>query len=300
MIDILRREIIYLWFYFSIQFEQIFLYWVLGMVLGSFISVFGKGRISALFLKLQAKKLGIFGLIPASLLGIASPICMYGTIPLAASFSQKGMRHDWLAAFMMSSMLLNPQLLIYSAALGETALWIRFITCLTCGVTAGVLVRLFYKNKPFFDFKNFGEAASRDTDPNLILRFLKNLGRNVKATGVYFLLGVLLSAMFQRYVPEDAFANLFGDQQGFGVLMAATIGVPMYVCGGGTIPLLKQWLLSGMSMGSAAAFMLTGPATKITNLGAVKIVLGVRRFTLYIAYVIIFALVTGIIIDLVL
>ena len=300
MIDILRREIIYLWFYFSIQFEQIFLYWVLGMVLGSFISVFGKGRISALFLKLQAKKLGIFGVIPASLLGIASPICMYGTIPLAASFSQKGMRHDWLAAFMMSSMLLNPQLLIYSAALGETALWIRFITCLTCGVTAGVLVRLFYKNKPFFDFKNFGEAASRDTDPNLILRFLKNLGRNVKATGVYFLLGVLLSAMFQRYVPEDAFANLFGDQQGFGVLMAATIGVPMYVCGGGTIPLLKQWLLSGMSMGSAAAFMLTGPATKITNLGAVKIVLGVRRFTLYIAYVIIFALVTGIIIDLVL
>ncbi len=300
MIDILRREGIYLWFYFSVQFEQIFPYWVLGMILGSFISVFGKGRISALFLKLQEKKLGIFGLIPASLLGIASPICMYGTIPLAASFSQKGMRHDWLAAFMMSSMLLNPQLLIYSAALGETALWVRFFTCLICGVTAGVLVRLFYKSKPFFDFKNFGEAASRDTDPNLILRFLKNLGRNVKATGVYFLLGVLLSAMFQRYVPEDAFANLFGDQRGFGVLMAATIGVPLYVCGGGTIPLLKQWLLSGMSLGSAAAFMLTGPATKITNLGAVKIVLGVKRFALYIAYVIIFALITGIIIDLIL
>lgn len=297
MIDILRREGIYLWFYFSVQFEQIFPYWVLGMVLGSFISVFGKGRISALFLKLQEKKLGIFGLIPASLLGIASPICMYGTIPLAASFSQKGMRHDWLAAFMMSSMLLNPQLLIYSAALGQTALWVRFFSCLLCGVMAGVLVRLFYKNKPFFDFKSFGEAASRDTDPNLILRFLKNLGRNLKATGVYFLLGVLLSALFQRYVPEDAFSSLFGDQRGFGVLMAATIGVPLYVCGGGTIPLLQQWLLSGMSLGSAAAFMLTGPATKITNLGAVKIVLGAKRFALYIAYVIVFALVTGIVID---
>ena len=35
---------------------------------------------------------------------------MYGTIPIAASFSRQGMRHDWLAAFTMASILLNPQL----------------------------------------------------------------------------------------------------------------------------------------------------------------------------------------------
>lgn len=34
--------------------------------------------------------------------------------------------------------------------------------------------------------------------------------------------------------------ELFGEGQGFGVLMAATIGVPLYACGGGTIPLLMQ------------------------------------------------------------
>jgi uncharacterized membrane protein YraQ (UPF0718 family) len=69
------------------------------------------------------------------------------------------------------------------------------------------------------------------------------------------------------------------------------------MCGGGTIPLLQQWLLSGMSMGSAAAFMITGPATKITNLGAVKIVLGLRRFVLYLVFTILFALLTGFFID---
>jgi hypothetical protein len=67
--------------------------------------------------------------------------------------------------------------------------------------------------------------------------------------------------------------------------MAATIGVPLYACGGGTIPLLQGWLAQGMSMGSAAAFMITGPATKITNLGALKIVLGKRNFLLYILFV---------------
>ena len=82
------------------------------------------------------------------------------------------------------------------------------------------------------------------------------------------------------------------------MLMAATIGVPLYMCGGGTIPLLQQWLVDGMSMGSAAAFMITGPATKITNLGAVKIVLGWKRFALYLLYTMAFAWATGMIVNL--
>lgn len=60
---------------------------------------------------------------------------------------------------------------------------------------------------------------------------------------------------------------------------------------------MQTWLADGMSMGSAAAFMITGPATKITNLGAVKIVLGIKRFALYLAFTILFALATGWMID---
>ena len=329
MADALRRQLIYFWYYFSIQLEQIFGYWALGMVLGSLISVFGKEKINQMFAALREKKLGILGVIPASLLGIASPLCMYGTIPIAASFAEKGMEEDWLAAFMMGSILLNPQLLFYSAALGVPALIIRFVCCFLCGAAAGIAVRFLFKKKKFFNFSGFtgGEpcridaapqngsaevtdladncttqpalqAVGRDTDPNLFLRFLKNLGRNIKATALYFLIGVVLSALFQCYVPPQGFARLFGGNGGFGVLMAATIGVPLYMCGGGTIPLLQTWLQHGMTMGSAAAFMITGPATKITNLGALKIVLGIKPFLFYLLFVVVFALFSGLIINL--
>lgn len=293
MFDILQREVIYLWYYFSLQLEQIFGYWVLGMVLGSVIAVFAKDHIQSLFRSMHGKRLGAFGIAAASVLGIASPLCMYGTIPLAASFSDSGMEDDWLAAFMMSSILLNPQLILYSIALGRTALAVRIISSFFCGTAAGLLLRKFYRKKAFFNFDGFSTPQSRDTDPNLLIRLLKNLGRNIQATGPLFLLGVALSALFQRYIPAELVANLFGDNRGFGVLMAATIGVPLYACGGGTIPLLQTWLADGMSMGSASAFMITGPATKITNLGAVKIVLGAKRFTLYLAFTILFALLTG-------
>lgn len=296
--DILRREFIYIWYYFSVQFEQIFGYWVLGMLIGSAVSVFAKDTIHSAFRSLQGKRLGVFGIVVASALGIASPLCMYGTIPIAASFSRSGMKDDWLAAFMMSSILLNPQLIIYSAALGGTVLAVRIVSCFLCGIAAGLVLLLFYRDRSFFDFSGFDEPGSRDTDPNLLIRYLKNLWRNVKATGIWFFFGILLSALFQRYVPADAMTALFGGNEALGVLMAATIGVPLYACGGGTIPLLQQWLLDGMSVGSAASFMVTGPATKITNLGALKIVLGMRRFLLYLAFVMLFSLVTGLVVNL--
>jgi uncharacterized membrane protein YraQ (UPF0718 family) len=302
MADILRRELIYLWYYFEIQFRQIAVYWILGMVLGSLISVFGKKKIHSMFAAMQGKKLGILGIIPASLIGIASPLCMYGTIPIAASFVKKGAEDElglqpMLAAFMMSSILLNPQLLFYSAALGLAALIIRLVSCFLCGMAAGFCVLLFFNKKQFFDFSGFSAPENHDADPNLFLRLLKNFGRNIKATGIFVLIGVFLSAVFQRYVPQDAMTALFGRNRGFGVLMAATIGVPLYVCGGGTIPLLMGWIQNGMSMGSAAAFMITGPATKITNLGAVKIVLGIKNFIFYLVFTILFALLSGLFVD---
>ena len=300
MSEILHREFVYIWYYFDVQFRQIAVYWIVGMISGSAISVFAKQAIHGWFANLQGKKLGLFGIIPACLLGIASPLCMYGTIPLSASFHRQGMRDDWLAAFMMASVLLNPQLIMYSVALGPTALTVRILSSILCGCAAGFLVAVFFSKKPFFNFEGFEEPSNHDTDPNLLMRFLKNLGRNIRATAGYFLFGVLLSALFQRYVPSSVVSGMFGkNNEGFGVLMAATVGVPLYACGGGTIPLLLEWLEDGMSMGSAAAFMITGPATKITNLGALKIVLGIRNFVIYLVFVMIFSFITGWIVNLV-
>lgn len=310
MFEVIQREAIYLWYYFDLQFRQIFRYWVTGILIGSCISVFAKNWIHTAAEWVGQRVPGFIGLIFASALGIASPLCMYGTIPICAAFSRKGIKDDFLAAFMMSSILLNPQLIIYSTALGGALLAVRIISSFFCGIVAGLLVKLFYCRKvschaelisssSYFDFSSFDEPKNHDTDPNIFLRLLKNIWRNIKATGPWFLLGIALSALFQRYVPADSMAKLFGkNHEGFGLLMAATIGVPLYVCGGGTIPLIIQWLADGMTAGSAAAFMITGPATKITNLGALKIALGAKNFALYFAFVILFSLCTGFLVNL--
>ena len=305
-----QRFIIYFWYYFTIQFQQIFFYWVIGMAIGSLVSVFAKEKINKMFVSIHEKKLGLLGVIPASLLGIASPLCMYGTIPIAASFAGKDTDKDArgeriaadfqavLASFMMSSILLNPQILFYTAALGINVLVMRFVICFLGGIAAGLALKLFFKQKQFFNFSGFSAPENRDTDPNPIIRYLKSFLRNIKATALYLIIGVALSALFQCLVPAENFARLFGNNRPFGILMAATIGVPLYVCGGGTIPMLMQWINHGMSLGGAAAFMLSGPAVKITNLAALKSVLGIKHFLFYILFAVFFAFLCGLLIDL--
>ena len=100
--EVLQREFTYLWYYFTVQLDQIFWYWILGMLIGSAVSVFLKDHIHGIFRSLRNKRFGVFGIAAASALGIASPLCMYGTIPIAASFSKSGIKDDWLVAFMIT------------------------------------------------------------------------------------------------------------------------------------------------------------------------------------------------------
>ena len=110
--ELLKREIIYLWYYIDIQIRQIFIYWLIGILIGSFISVFAKEKIHNIMSETNEKKWGLLGIIPSCTLGILSPLCMYGTIPIAASFAKKGMREDYIASFCMASILLNTQCIL--------------------------------------------------------------------------------------------------------------------------------------------------------------------------------------------
>lgn len=241
VLDVLHREFVYIWYYFDVQLRQIFGYWVLGVV-------------------------------PASLLGIASPLCMYGTIPLAASFSRSGMRDEWLAAFTMCSILLNPQLILYSTALGPAALAVRIVSCFLCGIAAGLLVWAFRRGKPFFRFDGFAEPASRDTDPPS---------------------------------PAPPAQKHRAQRQDHGPLL------PAGRADGGDgrrAPLRLRRRDHSAAPGLAPGRHEPGQrrglhdhrprATKITNLGALKIVLGPKHFLLYLAFVMAFSFLTGLAVNL--
>ena len=63
MWEIVRREFIYFWYYFTLQFRQIFGYWVIGMLVGSLISVFFKDKIHNMMRSMKGATIGILGIV---------------------------------------------------------------------------------------------------------------------------------------------------------------------------------------------------------------------------------------------
>ena len=57
LFGIIQRELVYIWYYFDLQLRQIFWYWIIGMAIGSFVSVFAKDKIHSLFAGMRKKKL---------------------------------------------------------------------------------------------------------------------------------------------------------------------------------------------------------------------------------------------------
>ncbi|ATW26855.1 permease [Candidatus Formimonas warabiya] len=274
-----------------IQIRQILPYWLAGTLLGSILSVYASKSITQLAARIKSQRYSFIQALLAAMLGVASPVCMYGTLPVGVLGKEKVPQYI-LATFMISSILLNPNLFLISFALGMPLALLRLFFSVAGGMLAGALVFVFFQGKDFFDLKSFADdtGAGKNTGKK---SFLKDLGKSMRITAPYLMIGIVLTALFDRYFPQQAMDALFLQNKGLSVLFMASAGVPVYLCGGGTIPLLRAWLEAGMSPGSAVAFMVSGPSTKLTNLSAVKSILGTRHFVFYIAYNLLFAVFAG-------
>ncbi len=292
----MRLVLLSLWELVLQQFVQILPWWLLGGALGACVSAFAGPRLRFALGALGGRGHPAAKLALAAVLGAASPICMYGTIPLLVGFHVKGVPQNMLAAFMASSVLINPNLFVFSLALGAPLALARLAACLLAGMLAGALVR-FLPGGKLFDFSHYEGSERTPSGLPPWRKALRDFHNTLVKTAPYVAAGIAVTALFEQFVPKDTFAALFRGNRGLSVLLSAGLGVPVYVCGGGTIPMLQAWLQDGMSAGSALAFMLSGPATKLSNLSAVKAVLGVRNFALYVAYAVVFAVAAGFLVD---
>ncbi|HYE10366.1 MAG TPA: permease, partial [Patescibacteria group bacterium] len=201
------------------QFRLIFFFWAAGLLLGSIISVYAADSLRRMVLKLNNNKHQVLSLIAAAALGAASPICMYGTVPLIASLGKENMPQQLLVSFMVSSILINPSLFIFSFTLGAPLAIARLLVSIGLGITAGLFVKLFYSKSSFFQLESFKERKRVCSKAKTFKSFLNDLNRAVSITAPYFLIGILLTALFDRYFPQELILDLFSTNKGLGVLL---------------------------------------------------------------------------------
>lgn len=273
----------------------LFPYVVLGVIAGTAL----KHSMLVTGIRRVCTRTPLLSIILSSLTGMASPLCTYGTVPIIVQLVREDVPLAPLIAFLSASSLMNPQLFIITwGGLGAEMALVRtaavFISSILLGILVWVLPRHWLLNTNSLERFSRKQVIKKDRSDGSMHSFLTDSIHMLEFVGFYVIIGILLGAVLETFLPGRIILQFFGTGQFGSVLLAALLGVPMYACGGGTVPLIRSLINQGMAKGAALSFLIIGPATRFTPLMALATIIRPAAVIAYTGYLFVFSIIAGI------
>lgn len=246
--------------------------------------------------------------IKAALIGAPLPLCSCGVVPAALGLRSAGASKNATVSFLVATPETGVDSVSFTYALmGPVMAIARPVSAILSATLAGVLVGKSQLKQKQSATEESGStemsccaskskaAPEAEVKPALTERLQQSLqfafGKMLRDVINWLLVGLLIAASVQSFLPEDFF-SILGD--GFAsMLLMAVIGIPMYVCATASTPIAAGFLMAGLSPGAVLVFMLVGPASNIGTLMIVKNELGGRALTAYLLGIVISAFACG-------
>lgn len=286
-------------------------YLLTGILAASVLKVFMKSeKVSALLLRYRNT-----GVVVAVGAAVATPFCSCGTTAVMLGMMAGAMPIAPIIAFMVASPLSSPNQLVLSAGLfgWPFAIW-HFGASILLGLTAGVLAtvlenRGWLKNQTRFATAAPKAAAAagcqatgcpagrpavscpttgcreaalpeqtggrKQATAGRCLPFLRALAGISSRMIPLFVGFAFLGYLLNDLIPAAWISEAFGSGKIYGIPLAASLGLPLYVSAEAALPLVRALMDAGMSQGAVMAFLLAGSGT---SLGAITGALAIVRW----------------------
>jgi uncharacterized membrane protein YraQ (UPF0718 family) len=236
--------------------------------------------------------------LKAALFGVPMPICSCGVIPLAASLRKHGASRSATASFLAST----PQtgvdsLLITYALLGWVFAVFRavvaFLSGIICGTAVGAVSPREEEDTPVCT-----DDCCQPKSTHILKRILSygfvSLPRDIARAMV---LGIVISGVISGLIPENYFTDSLGGDSIAAMFIMLTIGIPLYVCSSGSVPIALAFIKAGIAPGAVLIFLITGPATNAATLTTLWKIIGRKQLIVFLITLSVCALAAGFIIN---
>lgn len=231
---------------------------------------------------------GPYGIVIAILVGMVSPLCACGILPVAISLAMIGTPLPPLLALLATSPIMGPDALLLTwRGLGADWAVLKLVGAGVVGLSVGLIAEFLVRSgylagdllrlKPVYredgtlaSAAEIGDAAGIHVKSMTIqpresrLRFI--VDRTLDAglfVGKFLLLAIVLEAILVTLVPMQWITLLVGDKSFGSVLMAAAIGLPLPINQIPAIPILSGLLQRGIDPGAAWTFLLAAPVSSL-------------------------------------
>jgi len=230
-------------------------YLLFGFIVAGVLSTF----VPVSFIETHLGKRGLWQIVKASLLGVPIPLCSCSVIPVAASLRKHGATQGATVSFLTST----PQTGVDSIA----ATWgllgplfaiartlIAFITGCICGVAVEAFTPPAEDNEKGCDDEACPSCHPQKGTHRWKQVFTYGFGVLPRDIGRALLLGIVISGLLGALVPEDFFTRWLSSEW-LSMIAVMGVGIPLYVCSTGSIPIALAMIGMGLSPGAALVFL---------------------------------------------
>ncbi len=295
--------------------------WVLSapwLVLGFVMAAVMKAYIRTETLSHLLGGSGLWDVTKAAFIGAPLPLCSCGVVPAALGLRASGASKNTTVSFLIAT----PETGVDSVPLtyglmGPVMAVIRPVAAITSAIVSGLMVGADKGQEEKLastdccggkkttvpaccDEEGHEHVSIEATQSNSTMEKIKSglafaFGQLLEDVATWLVMGLLVAALVQVYLPADFFAGLGGGL--WPMVIMALIGVPMYVCATASTPMAAGFLALGLSPGAVLVFMLLGPASNIGTLMIIKNALGARAIVGYLLGTVMVAFAFGLALD---
>lgn len=269
-------------------------YLLLGYVFAAVLKLF----LSMEFVKKHLSKDSLSAIVKASLFGVPLPLCSCSVIPTAVSLRKSGASKSATSAFLVSTPETGVDSVLMTYAMFDLPMTImRPIAAFLSGSLAGLLNLFFIRETASEEgFENEDTLCCKFTKPpeenksfmqrskDAVIYSFHDLNNDLS---FWLFVGLLLGAVIQIVFPEDFFYDIPVELSRYLLLF---IGIPFYICASASTPIAAALVLKGLSPGAAMLFLLSGPATNLSNIIVLQKYIGKKGVLLNIIAVVVVAL----------
>lgn len=220
----------------------------------------------------------------ATTLGAVTPLCSCAVIPMARGMLATRVPVRAAIAFLVSTPILSPFIIMMSyGVIGLKFTIVRIVSVFVMAMVIGIFIEKVVGREELdkdADFQNLCKGCVRagtahGSGDSVLLTAWNQIGYLLK----YMVLGIFLGALLETYLPASWVAKYMSSNF-LGLLAATTVGLPLYLCSGQEVLLLKPLLDMGLPLGHAIAFTISTNGICLTSIALLTGAIG-RKTTFW-------------------
>jgi uncharacterized protein len=253
---------------------------------------------------LTTRKLYGFQYVLASLFGAVTPFCSCSSIPLFIGFVKGGIPLGVTFSFLITSPLVNEvAIALFLGLFGLKTTLIYAVSGILLGTVGGFILGKFNLERHLSEWvlqlQQTSEKEAEDWEKThtpflerlpVVIKEGWDIVRNVL---IYVLIGIGIGAAMHGYVPENFFTEYLSSDKWYAVPLAVIVAVPLYANAAGIVPVIQVFVVKGVPLGTALAFMMAVVGLSLPEATLLKKVMKWKLIGIFFGTITVFIILLG-------